>query len=97
MKETVVADTSCLIGLERIGRLELLPALFEAVLIPPTVAGEFGFAPVWLLVEAPADRALVAALRLMVDAGESEAIALGIDSASNEACACSWTTGRHEA
>ena len=36
----VVADASPLIALERIGRLELLKALFEEVLIPPAVAAE---------------------------------------------------------
>jgi predicted nucleic acid-binding protein len=36
----VVADASPLIALERIGRLELLKALFEEVLVPSAVAAE---------------------------------------------------------
>jgi len=37
MSEQVVADSTILIGLERIQRLGLLPALFGTVLIPPEV------------------------------------------------------------
>ena len=59
MKESVVIDSTCLIGLERIGQLELLPALFEPILIPPEVQREFGMSLSWLTVETPADQALV--------------------------------------
>jgi len=37
---TVIADSTVLIGLHQVGRLFLLPALFEHVLIPPAVADE---------------------------------------------------------
>ena len=45
MKDPVVADSTCLIALERIDSLEVLPALFEPVLIPPGVDREFGVVP----------------------------------------------------
>jgi uncharacterized protein len=76
VKEPVVTDSTCLIGLERIGHLDILPALFAPILIPPEVQREFGTLLPWLTVEIPADQALVAALRLLVDDGEAEAIAL---------------------
>lgn len=76
MNEAVVTDSTCLIGLERINRLDLLPALFDIVWIPPEVEREFGISYDWLHVEAPTDTALVNALKLMVDDGEAEAIAL---------------------
>ena len=76
MKEPVVTDSTCLIGLERIGHLDILPALFGPILIPPEVQREFGTLLPWLTVETPADQALVAALKLLVDDGEAEAIAL---------------------
>jgi predicted nucleic acid-binding protein len=41
VSESVVADTTCLIALERIGQLDLLQRLFFSVLIPPEVAREF--------------------------------------------------------
>lgn len=76
MKEAVVSDSTCLIGLERIGKLNILPALFNPVMIPPEVEREFGVKFSWLQTENLTSNLLVAALRLVVDAGEAEAIAL---------------------
>jgi predicted nucleic acid-binding protein len=79
LKEPVICDSACLIALERIGRLDLLPALFDPVRIPPAVQEEFGHTLEWLSVQAPADRALVAALGMLVDSGEAEALALACE------------------
>lgn len=79
MKEPVVCDSSCLIALERIGHLDLLPALFHPVQAPPAVHQEFGGSPEWLRVEAPADRALVTALGMLMGPGEAEAVALAAE------------------
>lgn len=79
VKIAAVVDSACLIGLERIGQLDLLPALISPVMAPPAVEFEFGPVPPWVLVRAPADLGMVAALRLIVDAGESEAIALAYE------------------
>jgi uncharacterized protein len=76
VKEPIVTDSTCLIGLERIGQLDLLPALFEPILIPPEVQHEFGMPLPWLTVETPTDQALVTALKMLIDDGEAEAIAL---------------------
>jgi predicted nucleic acid-binding protein len=76
VKEPVVTDSTCLIGLERIGHLDMLPALFEPIFVPPEVHREFGTSLPWLTVEEPADPALVTALKMLVDDGEAEAIAL---------------------
>lgn len=76
MSEIVVADSTCLIGLERVGELEILPALFGSVLIPPEVEREFGGKFDWLKVENLTNNLLVAALQMVVDSGEAEAIAL---------------------
>ncbi len=38
MSRIVVSDSACLIGLERVQRLELLAAVFGEVIIPPMVA-----------------------------------------------------------
>lgn len=54
-----VSDASPLIALDQIGRLDLLPALFPAVMIPPAVAEEVfrgEAAPSWLRVVSPAAR-----------------------------------------
>lgn len=76
MKEVVVSDSTCLIGLERVGRLDILPALFDSVTIPPKVEREFGGKFDWLKVGNLTNNLLVAVLEIIVDTGEAEAIAL---------------------
>ena len=76
----VVADASPLIGLDRAGRLDLLPAVFGELAAPPAVAAEFGRRPDWLLevdVERPSQVALLRELRYGL--GESEALAIAIE------------------
>jgi hypothetical protein len=77
----VVADTSPLIALQQIGRLDLLRALFGSVLIPSAVAAEALSVdrPEWLI-----ERPLTKPLPLDVtsadlEPGESEAIALALE------------------
>lgn len=82
MKEPVVSDSTCLIGLERIGELNILLALFDPIMIPPEVEREFGNKFSWLQTENLTNGLLAAALQLVVDAGEAEAIAL----ASERSC-----------
>jgi predicted nucleic acid-binding protein len=79
VKKSVVTDSACLIGLERIGRLDVLPALFDPIIIPPEVQREFGGSLDWLQVRVPNNQALVNALKLVVDDGEAEAIALAYE------------------
>jgi len=79
LTEPVVVDSTCLIGLEKIGRLDLLPHLFQPVHAPPEVESESGFTPAWLGIEIPSNPALVSALKVMVDDGEAEAIALALE------------------
>lgn len=76
MSQIVVSDSTCLIALERIQRLDLLPAVFEKVWVPTAVAREFGQSLPWLLVKEPENPAAVAAFELLVDAGEAAAIEL---------------------
>ena len=76
MKEAVVSDSTCLIGLERVGKLDILPALFAPVIIPPEVECEFGGKFAWLQIENLKNNLLATALQMVVDAGEAEAIAL---------------------
>jgi predicted nucleic acid-binding protein len=79
VKEPIVVDSTCLIGLERIGRLDLLSKLFSPIVVPPEVAREFGVSLDWLKIESPANEALVKSLKLVIDHGEAEAIALGYE------------------
>ena len=76
----VIADASPLIGLDRAGHLDLLPAVFPDLVAPPAVVAEFGRRPEWLderNVENVSQVALLRALRFGV--GESEALALAME------------------
>ncbi len=79
MKEPVVANSTCLISLERIGYLHLLADLFEPVVIPPKVQEEFASSVAWLQLKAPRNSALVTALTHLIGPGEAEAIALAAE------------------
>ena len=76
MSHLLVTDTTCLIALDRVGRLDFLPRLYGSVVAPPAVIQEFGQRPAWLRQERLGDDAGVDALRAVLDAGEAEAIVL---------------------
>jgi predicted nucleic acid-binding protein len=76
VKEPVVCDSTCLIGLERIGKLNIITALFEPICVPPAVDAEFNRKFDWLLHENIVNRSIVTVLEMVVDLGEAEAIAL---------------------
>jgi predicted nucleic acid-binding protein len=78
MTPLIVTDTSPLIAFERLGRLDLLPALYE-VLAPEAVVREFGTHPPWLRLVHVEDSALRDELRAVLDEGEAEAIALAVE------------------
>ncbi len=74
MTDLIIADSTCLIGLERIGRIDLLPQMYSQITIPPEVQKEFGLYFSWLIVKSPQNIGMVNSLKLVVDDGESEAI-----------------------
>jgi len=80
---TAVSNTSPLILLDKVGHLFLLEQLFQIVIIPPAVDKEWlrpgGYrVPSWLSVESLVAEAQKIAddLRIRIDPGEAEAIAL---------------------
>ncbi len=77
----IVSDTSPILNLVAIERLELLRDLYGSIVIPPAVSSELHdngifLAPDWIQVVEPVNRAAVEALRADLDPGESEAIVL---------------------
>jgi predicted nucleic acid-binding protein len=77
VNEQAVADSTCLIGLDEIGQVDILSNLFSQIYIPPEVAREIGaHGKSWLSIQPPANLAFVNSLKLVVDDGEAEAIAL---------------------
>lgn len=50
MSRIIISDTSCLIALTKIGKLDLLKELFQKVLITTSVSKEFGGTlPGWII------------------------------------------------
>jgi len=80
MRRAIIADTSCMILLEKIGELELLNKLFGTVLTTKEVAEEFGLPlPSWIEIKNSKDENYRSILEVSVDKGEVSAIALAIE------------------
>jgi len=79
----IVSNSSPLIALVRIQRLDLVPALLQSILIPPAVAREIApsipVLPLWVSVQPAAGRPAVLASRGRLGEGEWEAIALALE------------------
>jgi uncharacterized protein len=79
MRSLVVADASLLIGLDRAGHIEILPALFPYLVAPPAVIAEFGMPAVWLRqVPVEDSREADRLWRCSFGAGESEVLAVAL-------------------
>jgi uncharacterized protein len=80
---SVVSNSSPLIALARIQRLDLVPAILKSALIPPAVAREIApsvpVLPSWLEVRAPTSALSVVTSRGRLGDGEWEAIALAVE------------------
>jgi len=88
VSKTVVADSSCLIGLSRIGKLAVLHELFGGIIVPEAVyyevvirgEGRVGAEEVkqakWIKQQKVKNALAVRAFKVNLGAGESEAIAL---------------------
>ena len=83
MSGVIVADASCLIGLDNISKLQTLTKLYSDILIPPAVRMEFGKDLPFAQIISPQDKELIRSLSIMLGAGESEAIALAIEKATS--------------
>jgi predicted nucleic acid-binding protein len=77
----VIVDTSCLIILSKIGKIDYLKRLFREILIPQSVLNEFGetipdFIEVY---QEPIDINILQRSQVSLDEGETEVIALAIE------------------
>lgn len=80
METIVIADTSCLIILDKIGHLHLLKDLYNHIIITTQVANEFAASlPDWIVVQSPVNSDLQKLLEETLDPGESSAIALAME------------------
>ncbi len=77
----VITDASCLIILDKIGKLHILPQLFNTVVTTPEIAIEYGkIIPEWLKLIPVNNLALKTKFARQVDIGEASAIALAHES-----------------
>lgn len=84
MQKIIISDTSCLILLHKIDKLQLLKSLFSEVLITSAIAAEFGRElPEWIIIKDPANLYYQQILNTIVDPGEASAIALALEQSSS--------------
>ncbi len=91
MSNIIISDTTCLIGLSKIGELDILRQLFGKVIIPPAVyhevvvlgAGRVGAEAVkqalWIEIWPVKNQLAVQVFHLSLGSGESEAIVLATE------------------
>jgi hypothetical protein len=79
MTDRAVCNSSCLIALARIGRLDILRASFKNVIIPSVVKKEIGRTLNWVSVEQVKNRSAVNSLSTQLHDGESEVIAFAME------------------
>ncbi|MDR1148269.1 MAG: DUF3368 domain-containing protein [Spirochaetaceae bacterium] len=76
----IISDTSCLIALTNIGRLDILCNVCQSILVTPEIAAEYGEElPAWITVVPVRDREKVRLIQRTLDSGESSAIALALE------------------
>ena len=78
-QDCIVSDSTCLIGLERIDRLDIPPQIYNKFWIPLAVQTEIGFSLPWIEIKQVQNQVLVSSLRSQIGWGESEAIALALE------------------
>ncbi len=90
MLQLVVSDTSPIRALASVGLLDLLPKIYDQILVPPAVARELVHVPSggiavdidafpFFSLRSPTDQNSVTRLKRDVDLGEAEAISLALE------------------
>jgi predicted nucleic acid-binding protein len=78
--EIIISDTTCLIGLTNIGRIDILREMYGSVIVTPEVANEYGdLLPEWITIQAVSDSNKVMILNKFIGLGESSAMALALE------------------
>jgi predicted nucleic acid-binding protein len=80
MRKVIIADTGCLILLDKIEELDILHKLFSKVTTTNHIANEFKKElPNWISVESPANKVYQQIVEASLDKGEASAIACAIE------------------
>ena len=77
MDQNVISDTSCLIALQNLNRLDLLKDLYQEIIITKEVQNEFGEElPPWIKISSAKNVNLRSDLEKRLDKGEASSIIL---------------------
>ncbi|PSR52939.1 DUF3368 domain-containing protein [Adhaeribacter arboris] len=80
MQAIIISDTSCLILLDKIGKLSLLQKLYGKIITTQIVADEFGSnLPDYITIQNPQDINTQLVLGAALDKGEASALALALE------------------
>jgi predicted nucleic acid-binding protein len=80
MPGIIVSDTSCLILLDKLGRIDLLKSLFSKITITDIIAKEFGkVLPDFVEIRNPQEKNYQRIFETFLDSGEASAFALAIE------------------
>ncbi len=80
MQKIIISDTSCLILLDKIHRLEILRDVFGTLTVTQEISNEYGKRlPEWIEVNNPINVNYQKILEASVDRGEASAIALALE------------------
>jgi predicted nucleic acid-binding protein len=80
MNKIIISDTSCLIALSRIEKLDILQKTFNTILTTPQVAREFAQPlPSWIIPKEISNHSRFNEIHLLLDEGEASAITLAIE------------------
>src|SRR3989304_1491081 len=80
MDTIIISDTSCLIALTNIDKLDILRDLYREVIITKDVYDEFGGTlPDWIMISEVKSRKKQAELESRLDKGEASSIALALE------------------
>jgi predicted nucleic acid-binding protein len=80
MTKVIISDTSCLIALSRIGKLEILHHIFSKIVTTKQVQQEFGQSlPSWVELREFKNESRFQEIKKLLDTGEASAIALALE------------------
>lgn len=80
MQKTIIADTSCLILLQKIDQLHILQKVFGQIIITPEINREFATKlPDWICIKSAQRKTHQNILNASLDIGEASAIALALE------------------
>ncbi len=80
MNKIIISDTSCLIALTKIEKLDLLQSLYQEIVITKEVYAEFGGTlPKWIIITEVKNKSKQKELENRLDLGEASSIALALE------------------